>query len=111
MTSDAADGRQLVQQPRRAIVAVDVSELTAPDLVLLDSLVRLQLAAQRLGMSILLQNAPAELVDLLALVGLSEVLPVCGGSGVPIDREIDRQVEQREQALVDEEIDARDTTA
>lgn len=97
----------LVQQPRRAIVVVDVSKLTEPDPVILDSLVRLQLAAQRLGMSIRLQNARAALVDLLALVGLSEVLPVCAGSGV----EIDRQVEQREQILVDEEVDTRDSTA
>jgi len=94
-----------VQPPRDAIV-VDVSTLTEPDSVILDSLVRLQLAAHRLGTSIRLQNPCAELVDLLALAGLSDVLPVSCGSGV----EIDRKVEQREQVLVDEEIDAGDAT-
>jgi len=87
---------------------VDVSALTEPDPVILDALVRLQLAAQRLGASIRLQNPCPELVDLLALVGLSDVLPVdCDGSGV----EMDRQVEDREQVLVDEEVDTRDATA
>jgi hypothetical protein len=86
---------------------VDVSALTEPDPVILDALVRLLLAAQRLGTSICLQNPCVELVDLLALVGLSDVLPVrCGGSGV----EIDREVEHREQVLVDEEVDRRDAT-
>jgi hypothetical protein len=96
-----------VQEPQIALVLVDVSELTEPGPVILDSLIRLQLAAQRLGMSIVLQNPCAELIDLLALFGLSEVLPVSCGSGV----EIERQVEQREQVLVDEEIDPRDATA
>ena len=86
---------------------VDVSGLTEPDPAILDALVRLQLAARRLGSSIRLENACTELVDLLALVGLSEVLPVCTGSVV----EIDRQIEQREQVLVDEEVDTRDATA
>ena len=95
-----------MQQPRRAIV-VDVSGLTEPDPLILDALVRLQLAAQRFGASIRLENACPGLVDLLTLVGLAEVLPVCAGSGV----EIDRQVEQREQILVDEEVDTRDATA
>jgi anti-anti-sigma regulatory factor len=96
-----------VQPQPSSIVVVDVSALTEPDAVILDSLVRLQLAAQRLGMSIRLQNPRAELVDLLALVGLSEVFPAGAGSGV----EIDRQVEQREKVLVDEEVDTRDATA
>jgi anti-anti-sigma regulatory factor len=97
-----------VQPPRTAIVVVDVSALTEPDAVILDALVRLQLAAQRLGTSIRLQNPCPELVDLLALVGLSDVLLVdCDGSGV----EVDRQVEHREEVLVDKEVDTRDATA
>src|SRR3954462_5799725 len=93
-------------QPTPGAIVVDVSALPEPDPAVLDALVRLQLAARRLGSSIRLENACTELVDLLALVGLSEVLPVCIGSGV----EIDRQIEQREQVLVDEEIDTRDAT-
>ena len=97
-----------MQPPQTAIVVVDVSALTEPDPVILEALVRLQLAAQRLGTSIRLQNPCPELVDLLALVGLSDVLPVdCDGSGV----EMDRQVEHREEVLVDEEVDTRDATA
>jgi hypothetical protein len=93
-----------VEPTRRSIVTVDVSALAEADPLILDALVRLQLAARRLGTSIQLENACPVLVDLLALAGLSEVLPVCAGSSV----EIDRQVEQREQVLVDEEIDTRD---
>ena len=97
-----------MQPPQTAIVVVDASALTEPDPVILDALVRLQLAAQRLGTSIRLQNPCPELIDLLALVGLSDVLPVdCDGSGV----EMDRQVEHREEVLVDEEVDTRDATA
>ena len=92
-----------VRQP----IVVDLSALTAPDPVVLDALVRLQLAARRLGTSIRLENACSELVDLLALVGLSDVLPLECGSGV----EVDRQVEQREEVLVDEEVETGDAPA
>ena len=75
--------------------------------MILDALARLQLAARRSARSIRLDNACAELVDLLALVGLSDVLLVDrDGSGV----EMDRQVEQREQLRVDEEVDPGDAT-
>ena len=89
------------------LIVVDLSALTAPDPVVLDALVRLQLAARRIGTSIRLENACSELVDLLALVGLSDVLPLVCGSGV----EVDRQVEQREEVLVDEEVEAGDAPA
>lgn len=94
-------------QPTPEAIVVDVSALTEPDPAVLDALVRLQLAARRLGSSIRLANACSELLDLLALVGLSDVLPVECGSGV----EMDRQVEQREQVRVDEEIETGDAPA
>jgi anti-anti-sigma regulatory factor len=94
-------------QPTPEAIVVDVSALTEPDPAVLDALVRLQLAARRLGSSIRLENACSELVDLLALVGLSDVVPVVGGSGV----EVDRQVEQREEVRVDEEVETGDTPA
>ena len=90
----------------RSIVVVDVSGLAEPDALALEALVRLQLIAHRLGTSIRLHNPCAELVDLLALVGLSEVLPVIAESGV----EPERLVEEREQVLVDEEVDPGDAT-
>ena len=80
----------------------DVSALTDTDELALEALVRLQLTARRLGMSIRLHNARRELVDLLALLGLSEVLPVVSGI------ESVGQTEQREQVRVDEEVDPGD---
>jgi hypothetical protein len=73
---------------------------------------RLQLDAQRRGASVRLSNAPPELVDLLVLFGLSDVLPAdarAGSwSGVGSGVEMDRQIEEREQARVDEEVDPGD---
>jgi ABC-type transporter Mla MlaB component len=80
-------------------LACDVARITEPDEVALDALARLQLAAQRLGVSIRLHNAGAALVDLLDLAGLSDVL-VVAESGV----EPDRKVEEREEVGVDEEV-------
>lgn len=94
-------------EPAPRSIVVDVSGLADPDPVLLDALVRLQLAAQRLGTSIRLENACARLLDLLALAGLTDVLPARPSDGL-IAREMDRQVEQREQVRIDEEIEAGD---
>ena len=46
-----------------------------PDLAVVDELARLQLAARREGCSISLRRACPELVALLALAGLSDVIP------------------------------------
>jgi hypothetical protein len=81
-----------------------VSALANADERALEALTRLQLSAQRLGRSIRLRNASAQLVDLLALVGLSEVLPVVDENAASADSvdavdsgvEPDRQVEERE---------------
>ena len=54
----------------------DVSALTNADELALETLTRLQLAAHRMGTSIRLRNASAQLIDLLALFGLSDVLPL-----------------------------------
>jgi anti-anti-sigma regulatory factor len=89
--------------PSRSIV-VDASALTDTDAAILESLVRMQLDAARIGASIRLANPPQPLIDLLALFGLSEVLPVDADSGV----EVDRQIEEREQSGVDEEVDRGD---
>ena len=47
----------------------------APDAVTVDALARLQLAAQRSSCRIHLRNASDELLELVAFMGLSEVLP------------------------------------
>jgi anti-anti-sigma regulatory factor len=80
----------------------DVSTLTDADELALEALVRLQLTARRLGRSVRLCNASTQLVDLLALVGLTDVLPV--DSGV----EVDGQVEEPEEVRVDEVVDRGD---
>ena len=86
-------------------LACDVSQITEPDERALEALARLQLTAQRLGVSIRLHNAGSALVDLVALVGLSDVL-VCSESGV----EVNRQIEEREEVGVDEEVHRGDHT-
>jgi hypothetical protein len=65
---------------------------TRPDAGTVDALARLQLTARRLGYSIELEDVPAELRDLLELMGLNEIFPRC--ERLPVGMR--RQVEQRE---------------
>ena len=46
-----------------------------PDAVTVDALARLQLAARRRRCTVRLENASGELLDLVALMGLADVLP------------------------------------
>ncbi len=46
----------------------------APDAVTVDALARLQLAAHRLGCQVRLRNASGELCELVAFMGLADVL-------------------------------------
>jgi hypothetical protein len=109
VTSCAPGGRHIVETPRRSVVTVDMSALTEPDPLILDALVRLQLAAQRFGASVRLENACPTLVDLLALAGLADVLPAIARSGVePSGVEMNRQAEERKGGRVDEEVDSGD---
>jgi hypothetical protein len=85
------------------VLGVDAGGL-APTEQTLDGLLRLQLRARRLGASLELRNASPGLVDLLRFTGLTEVLPVEWESGLDPHRE----VEERKEARVDEELDARD---
>lgn len=74
-------------------VVCDVSALTAPDAATVEALARLQLTARRLGCRIWLRGACPRLRELLALVGLGDVVPLLPpASGV----ELERQAEQRE---------------
>ena len=86
-------------------VLCDIGALDDPDAVTVDALARLQLTARRLGRRVQLRQACGELQDLLAFVGLGEVLP-CGG---PLGLQPRGQAEEREQALgVEEEADPCD---
>jgi hypothetical protein len=98
----------MAESPTRPILVVDVREMD-PDLRTVETLARLQLAARRGGASIRLRHACPMLCNLLAWAGLAELLPpeplpAVGESGV----EGDRLVEQREELVVDEEVDPGD---
>ena len=58
-----------------ASVAVCDVRGVEPDAVTADALARLQLAAGRRGCKVRLRGASTELLDLLAFMGLSDVLP------------------------------------
>ena len=53
----------------------DVSPLVQADAVAVDALARLQLLAGRLGCQVRLRDASGELVELLAFMGLRDVVP------------------------------------
>ena len=55
------------------VVNWDVAGLPA-DVATVETLARFQLAARRRGYTVRLRNAPAELIDLIALLGLRDVL-------------------------------------
>ncbi len=79
----------------------------APDAAAVDVLARLQLTARRLGLDVGLRNASDELLELIALIGLRDVLPVCAASRI----EPGGQTEEGEQSLgVEEEADPADPT-
>ena len=72
------------------------------DLRTVDVLTRAHLAGRRMGYELRLCRAPPELVDLIAFVGLADVLGV----------EARRETEQREEALrVEEEGELGDLSA
>lgn len=64
--------RFLAENPEPEILC-DVRGV-APDAVTVDALARLQLAAQRTGRRVRLQNASAELVELVEFMALENVL-------------------------------------
>jgi hypothetical protein len=88
--------------PTRPILVVDVRGMP-PDARTLETLARLQLVVRRAGASVQLRNACPRLCALLVWCGLADLLPLVRDSGV----ERDRLVEQREELVVDEEVDRR----
>ena len=67
-----------MSSPATTTIVCDVRAL-APDAVAVDALARLQLAARRLGLELRLRHASSELQELLAFVGLRDVLRRRGG--------------------------------
>jgi ABC-type transporter Mla MlaB component len=71
------DAVAVVVRDGEVIARWPLSSLRRPDLTAVEDLARLQLAARRLGCSVRVEGACAELRGLLDLVGLEAVLP-CG---------------------------------
>lgn len=81
---------RLVRVLRRddvAEVLVDVSRVRSPDIGYVDALARLQLGARRYGSRVRLIGPCPRLLELLALVGLEEVLPADDGWSGDLHRE------------------------
>jgi ABC-type transporter Mla MlaB component len=64
----------LLAQSRPAVALCDVATVQ-PDAVTVDALARLQLAAGRYGCRIRLRGASSDLLELVAWMGLENVLP------------------------------------
>jgi ABC-type transporter Mla MlaB component len=64
----------LLDAATAAVVVCDVAGVE-PDAVTVDALARLQLAARRHGCRVRLRNASGELLELVAFMGLADVLP------------------------------------
>ena len=75
------------------LVICDVTALTEPDLEIVDALARLELAARRQGLRLLLVDACEDLCRLLAFLGLGDAVLVEGR--LPL--ELQREPEEREQ--------------
>lgn len=98
--------RALLERSDAKVVVCDVGTLVDPDLGAVNALARLQLTARRLGRRILLLHACGELQELLTLMGLRDVVPLCAGL-LPL--ELRGEAEERKQARgVEEEADSDD---
>ena len=85
------------------LVVCDVRGLDRPDAVSLDALARVQLTARRCGCRVRLRHASEELRQLIAFIGLDEVM---------LGVEPGRQTEEREQlGGVEEERELRDPSS
>jgi len=96
---DRADAAKLGEWVRETLEANSGADLlvcdvgaVAPDAGAIDALCRMRLAARRRGCQLRLRDPSAELLELLDLMGLSDVMPPREGSG----RQAKRQTEQRE---------------
>ncbi|MFL5757829.1 MAG: STAS domain-containing protein [Chloroflexota bacterium] len=89
-------------------VVCDVTSSELIDLATIDLIARLALAAKQLGCEFSVRAAPGAVPELLALIGLAEVI-ACDDASVVEPR---RQAEEREEPLrVEEEHDPRDSIA
>ena len=66
--------RGVLERSGAEVALCDVSTVVESDAVTVDALARLQLAARRLGCQVRLRNASDELLELVAFMGLTDVL-------------------------------------
>jgi ABC-type transporter Mla MlaB component len=100
--------REVLKGSDADLVVCDVAALVDPDAVTVDALARLQLTARRCGRRVRLRHACGELQDLIALMGLSDVVPLAPG----LSLEPWGEAEEREPARrVEEEADPGDPVA
>jgi ABC-type transporter Mla MlaB component len=64
----------VLRESRAAVAFCDVARVE-PDAVTVEALARLQLGARRLGCQVRLRQASSELLQLVAFMGLTDVLP------------------------------------
>ena len=67
--------RALLADPAIDVLTCDLSGVVDPDAAALEALARMQLTARRMGRSIRLRHVRPEMRALLALSGLSDVVP------------------------------------
>jgi hypothetical protein len=67
----------LLEDGDAEVVVCDLAALIDPDAATVDALARLQLTARRLGGEVRVRHACDELQDLIALMGLRGVVPLC----------------------------------
>ena len=68
----------LLVNERAQFLVCDVGNVTIPDATVVDALTRLQLTAQRLGCRMGVAHASSDLRELLAFVGLADVVKEIG---------------------------------
>ena len=96
--------RSALQTCEAPVVVCDLAGVTRPDAATVEMLARLALTSHRLGRRMCLRDAPAELVELIAFMGLA------GVRGLVLEAQ--RQPEQRVEVLdVEEERDPADPIA
>ena len=99
--------RVLLENNVSHAVLCDVGRLRQVDVTTVDALARFHLIARRSGRSFQVRHVSAELADLLALIGLSEVVSLESPLSLPAQG----QIEEREELCgIEEEADPGDST-
>jgi hypothetical protein len=99
-----AGARRLLARGEVDLITYDVGAVVEPDVMAIEALARLQLTVRQKGCSIQVRHASSALRDLLDVVGLRGVVPLCDESRI----ESCGHLEEGEQVRVDEGVDRGD---